>query len=150
MPETKPRQRRKLPTDKNIASNTGYRMFLKETGRKDITYEMYRNIQESMGEKIINKCFTKSYFIKIPSLGNLYLLKMKPIAHKESFTNWGSSHKNKDVKEYKKNVHTGGYVYKIHMYFYELKNAMYSMYNFYPSRKHKRNLAKLIFANKVR
>ena len=145
MSEIQPKQkiRRRISNDVNFHDQAAYRLFIKETGRKDIPYELFKQIPISLSEKIIQKVYTRSYLIRIPKLGSYRLIKVKPYV---KLRNYAVS----DKKAILRNTHTGGYIYKLQMYLHESRNINMGMFRFFPSRKHKRNLAKLILSNKVK
>lgn len=142
------RLRKNLNSDVNLHNKKAYTKFIKETGRKDITYEMFSKIPELVHEKMIQKLYTQSYYIKIPELGVLKLFKVKPFVKNGSRINW--KHFNETGERVlNRNTHTNGYMFKVHLYTYNKKNSTLSCFDFVLARKHKRHLAKLIFSNKI-
>jgi len=147
--QPKQKQRKRLASDINCSNKKYYNKFIKETGRTDITYKMFSEIPTLVHGRMIEKLYTQSYFIRIPELGSLKLLKLKPVVTTDARVDWGYFNKTGE-KVLRRNSHTGGYMFKLHLYTYGKKVPMYNCFNFYPSRTHKRNMAKLIFQNKIK
>jgi hypothetical protein len=147
--QPKNKQRKRLPSDINCSTKAYYKKFIKETGRTDITYEMFSEIPSLVHGRMIEKLYTQSYFIRIPELGSLKLLKVKPLIDGQARIDWDYFQKTGE-RVYRRNSHTGGYMFKIHLYTYGKKYPIYNCFHFYPSRTHKRNMAKLIFNNKIK
>jgi hypothetical protein len=147
--QPKVKQRKNLISDVNCSNSESYRKFIKETGRKDITYEMFSKIPALVHEKIVERIFTQSYFIKIPDLGILKMIKVKPYGKRSSTMDWAYYNKTGEVVP-KRNTHTNGYVFKVHLYTYIKKYPLLSCFDFHFHRRHRRNLAQLIFSNKVK
>ena len=147
--ENQPKQRKRLASDINYSTSEHYREFIKETGRKDITYKMFSQIPSLVHGRMIEKLYTQSYFIRIPELGSLKLLKVKPITTGEARIDWNYFNKTGE-RVLRRNSHTNGYMFKFHLYTYGKKHPIYNCFHFYPNRTHKRNMAKLIFQNKIK
>lgn len=147
--QPKQKQRKKLGSDINCSTLKYYRQFIKETGRTDITYKMFSEIPSLIHGRMIEKLYTQSYFIRIPELGSLKLLKVKPITNGDARVDWDYYNKTGE-RVLRRNSHTNGYMFKFHLYTYGKKHPIYNCFHFYPSRTHKRNMAKLIFQNKIK
>ena len=74
--------RKNLASDVNCSNLQNYKKFIKETGRTDITYKMFSEIPSLVHGKIVDKVFTQSYYIKLPELGILKLIKVKPYGYR--------------------------------------------------------------------
>lgn len=147
--QPKKRLRRNLDSDVNLSNRKSYNKFIKDTGRTDITYEMFSTIPNMVHEKMVEKLYTQSYFIKIPGLGVLKLFKVKPFAKNGSRINWKHFQETGE-RVLNRNTHTNGYMFKVHLYMNNKKNPVLSCFDFVLSRKHKRHLAQLIFSNKIK
>jgi len=147
--QTNPKQRKNLESDVNMLNMSAYRRFLKDTGRKDISYEMFSSIPVLVHEKMINKLYSQSYYIKIPELGVLKLIKIKPFSKNASRVDWNHFRKTGE-RVLNRNSHTNGYMFKVHLYLNYKRNPILSCFNFMLNRTNKRNLGKLIFNNKVK
>lgn len=145
MKEIQPKQRlrKRISNDVNFYDKKAYALFIKETGRTDIPYELFKQVPLAISEKIIQKVYTRAYLIRIPKLGSYRMIKVKPFVKIINFA-------IKDKKALLRNSHTNGYIFKLQMYLHENRNLNMGMFRFFPSRKHKRNLAKLILSNKVK
>lgn len=141
--------RKNLASDVNCSNLQNYKKFIKETGRTDITYKMFSEIPSLVHGKIVDKVFTQSYYIKMPELGILKLIKVKPYGYRSSTMDWAYYNKTGQVVS-KRNTHTNGYIFKFHLYPYIKKKPILSCFDLYFHRTHKRNLAQLIFNNKVK
>ena len=147
--QPKKKQRKNIPSDVNLLSRKNYNKFIKETGRKDITYEMFSSVPEMVHQKMVEKIYTQSYYIKIPELGVLKLFKVKPFSKSGARIDWKHFQKTGE-RVLNRNSHTNGYMFKVHLYLNHKKNPTLSCFDFHLNRTHKRNLAKLIFNNKVK
>ena len=143
------KSRKRFTSDVNKSNLRAYKQFLKDTGRSDISYEMFSSIPELVNEKMFQKLLKGSYTIKIPKLGILKLIKVKPIKEAKTRIDWGLYNAQNVYAPYR-NSHTDGFIYKVHMYFYEKKNPVLSFFKFRLSQKHRRYLAKLIKNNELK
>lgn len=141
--------RNNLVSDVNYSTNTAYRKFIKETGRTDISFETFSKVPEVVHGKMFDKVVTQSYYIRIPKLGVLKLLKVKPVSKSYSRVDWNLYNKTGTLA-YHRNAHTQGYMFKIHLYTYGKKYPMLSCFHFNLARNHRRSLAKLILSNKIK
>ena len=143
------KQRKNIPSDINLHNKKSYNKFIKDTGRKDITYEMFLMVPLTVHEKMVEKIYSQSYYIKIPEFGILKMFKVKPFSKSGARIDW--KHYRKTGERFlNRNSHTNGYMFKVHLYLNYKKNPTLSCFDFHLSRRHKRNLAKLIFNNKVK
>jgi len=147
MPTTK--ERKNIRSDINYSTRKAYSLFLKETGRKDITFEMFQSVPVKVHHKMIQKVFSQSYYIRIPKLGVLKLLKIKPVTTSNGRVDW-NLFKKTGVVAYHRNTHTQGYMYKVHLYTYGKKYPMMTCFHFKLSREFSKQLAQLIFKNKIK
>jgi hypothetical protein len=147
MPTTK--ERKNISSDVNYSTQKAYRLFQKETGRKDITYEMFVGIPPKVHSKMIKKIFSQSYYIRIPKLGVLKLLKIKPVTTSNGRVDWNLFKKTGTVA-YHRNTHSQGFMYKVHLYTYGKKYPMLTCFHFKLAREHSKQLAQLIFKNKIK
>ena len=118
MPITK--ERKNISSDVNYSTQKAYRLFQKETGRRDITHEMFVGIPPKVHSKMIKKIFSQSYYIRIPKLGVLKLLKIKPVTTSNGRVDWDLFKKTGTVA-YHRNTHSQGFMYKVHLYTYGKK-----------------------------
>jgi hypothetical protein len=143
------KSRKKFISDVNKSNIKAYKQFIKDTGRSDITYETFSSIPEKVNTKMFEKLLTGAYTIKLPKFGILKLIKVKPIKEAKTRIDWGLFNSQNIYAPYR-NSHTEGYIYKVHMYFYEKKNPVLSFFKFRLSQKHRRYLAKLIKTNELK
>lgn len=143
------KERKNISSDVNYSNKKAYGLFIKETGRKDITFKMFSGIPEKVHHKMIQKIFTQSYYIRIPKLGVLKLLKIKPVTNSSGRVDWNLFKKTGTIA-YHRNTHTQGYMYKVHLYTYGKKYPMLTCFHFKLSRDFSKQLAQLIFKNKIK
>lgn len=141
------KQRKNLNSDVNLNTKKAYNQFIKETGKTDIPYEIFTLIPKLVHERMIEKLYSQSYFIKIPDLGVLKMFKVKPF--RKYAVDWKRFSETKEIVKLR-NTHTNGFLFKVHLYINYKKNPVMSCFSFYLARAHRRNLAKLIFNNKVK
>ena len=99
--------------------------------------------------KMFEKLLTGSYSITLPKFGILKLIKVKPIKEAKTRIDWGL-YRSQNVYAPYRNSHTDGYIYKVHMYFYDKRNPILSFFKFRLSQTHRRYLAKLIKNNELK
>jgi hypothetical protein len=143
------KERKNISSDINYSTQKAYKQFLKETGREDITYEMFSGVPPKVHAKMIQKIFTQSYYIRIPKLGVLKLLKIKPVTNSSGRVDWNYFKKTGTIA-YHRNTHTKGFMYKVHLYTYGKKYPMLTCFHFKLSRDFSKQLAQLIFKNKIK
>lgn len=147
--EIREKQRNKITADINNSNKNAYKRFIKETGRSDISYETFAKIPETMNELMFQKVKKGIYSVKIPKMGLLKLLKVTARGEEYSKIDWGRYNAQNIWAGYR-NTHSDGFIYKMHMYFYERKNPALSFFRFRLSQKHRRHLAQLIKNNEVK
>lgn len=147
--QPKKRQRKNINSDVNLHNLKSYNQFIRETGREDISLEMFLTVPNLVHEKIVEKLFTQSYYIRIPDLGVIKLFKVKPFVKSGSRIDW-KYFRETGIRVLNRNSHTNGYMFKVHLYMYTRKNPTLSCFDFVLNRKHKRHLAQLIFTNKIK
>jgi len=135
-------------SDVNNSNKEAYAKFLKDTGRSDITYQMFSSIPALVHDKMIDKIFSGKYSIRIPKLGLLRLLKVNSVGGSYKRIDW-SRYQETGVWAPHRNTHTDGFIYKVHLYFYERKYPELGFFRLRLARKHQRRLAQLIFDNKI-
>lgn len=141
------KQRKNLNSDVNLSTRKAYNQFIKDTGRTDIPYETFILVPKLVHERMIEKLYSQSYFIKIPELGVLKMFKVKPFV--KYAVDWKRFSETKEIVKLR-NTHTNGFLFKVHLYINYKKNPVMSCFTFHLARLHRRNLAKLIFNNKVK
>jgi hypothetical protein len=146
--EVEKKTRNRIAADINNTSIAAYRKFIKETGRSDISYETFSTIPVAMNELMFEKVKKGNYSVKIPKVGMLKLLKVTSRGAAYSKIDWGRYNAQNIWAPYR-NTHTDGFIYKLHLYFYEKKNPVLSFFKFRPAQKHRRHLAQLIKNNEV-
>jgi hypothetical protein len=146
--EVEKKKRNRIAADINNTNMVAYRKFLKETGRSDIPYKTFTTIPEVMNELMFEKIKKGNYSVRIPKLGILKLLKVTAMGSEYSKIDWGRYNAEKIWAPYR-NSHTNGFIYKVHLYFYEKKNPVLSFFKFKLAQKHRRHLAQLIKNNEV-
>lgn len=142
------KKRNTITSDVNNSTRVAYRKFIKETGRSDISYEIFVNVIEVMHEKMFEKIQQGIYSIKIPKMGVIKLLRVHGLGKAHTKIDWGRYNAHKIWAPYRNN-HTDGLIYKVHAYFYEKKYPMLSFFKFKLSQKHRRHLAQLIKNNEL-
>lgn len=147
--EVKQKQRNKITADINNSNKEAYKRFVQETGRSDIPYETFVKIPETMNDLMFQKVKKGVYSVKIPKMGLLKLLKVTAKGADYSKIDWGR-YNAQNIWAPHRNTHTDGFIYKMHMYFYEKKNPVLSFFRFRLAQKHRRHLAQLIKNNEVK
>jgi hypothetical protein len=142
------KKRNTITSDINNSTRTAYRKFVKETGRSDISYEVFGDVVEVMHEKMFEKIQKGIYSIKIPKMGVMKLLRVQALGGPHTKIDWGR-YNAQNIWAPHRNNHSDGLIYKVHTYFYEKKYPMLSFFKFKLSQKHRRHLAQLIKNNKL-
>lgn len=142
------KKRNTITSDIHNSTRTAYRKFVKETGRSDISYEVFGEVIEVMHEKMFDKIQQGIYSIKIPKMGVIKLLRVHSLGGSHTKIDWGR-YNAQSIWAPHRNNHTDGLIYKVHMYFYEKKYPMLSFFRFRLSQKHRRHLAQLIKNNEL-
>lgn len=137
-----------MKSDVNPTSLKSYKKFLKETGRKDISFEKFGSIVDKMHEKILEKVMTGRYKVRFPKLGLLSLIKVTPTKLIKKI-DWGRYHKDGVYTTFK-NYHTDGMMYRIFFYMYERKYPYFGFYNFKLSKANQVRLGHKIKNNEIR
>jgi hypothetical protein len=135
-------------SDSNNTTKKSYKEFVEQTGRSDISYKMFSSIPGLVHEKMINKIYSGRYCIRIPKMGLLKLLKVTSVGEYYKRIDWGR-YKQTGVWAPHRNNHTDGFIYKVHLYFYERKYPELSFFRFKLARKQQRRLADLIFNQEI-
>jgi len=148
---TKVRQKeRDTTSDTNYLSANAYKLFLKETKRKDITYKEFCNIPKRIHLKLMERLLRGRYAIRFPNLGSIKIVKTENALPKGKHTiiNW-KLYNETGVKVPYRNTHTNGAVYKFHLYTYYKRVVQFGFYDLRMSNNHKASLAKSIRENKI-
>jgi hypothetical protein len=135
-------------SDVNNSTQKAYRQFVKETGRSDISFDVFSKVPALIHEKAINKLFSGHYAIKIPKFGTLRLLKVDPYRDLSLRIDWGRYRKTGEWATHR-NTHTNGKMYKVHFYFYQKKHVPLTFFKFSLAVKHQRALAQKIKNNEL-
>jgi hypothetical protein len=145
---SKATKNRSFVSDVNPSSREAYSRFVKETGAKDISYDLFKRIIETTNKKILDKAMTGRYGVRLPKLGILKLIKVKPTKLLKKI-DWGRYKKDGVYTTYK-NYHTEGYMYRIFFYLYEKKVIPFGFYNFKLARVAQRTITAKIKENEIR
>lgn len=140
--------RKRLESEVNNSNKEAYKKFVADTGRSEISYELFTDIIKGVNKKMFTKLLEGNFTIKIPKLGILKLLKVKPIKDAKTRIDWNLYNSSNVYASYR-NSHTDGYIYKVHLYQYEKKNPVLSFFKFRLSQKNRRYLAQLIKNNEI-
>lgn len=147
-PNTEIKKRNRFHSDVNPSSKASYNEFVKETGNKDISYELFKRIIEGVNTKAVNTAMKGRYGIRFPKLGILKLIKVKPTKLIKKI-DWGRYRKDNVYTTYK-NHHTDGYMYRLFFYLYEKKVIPFGFYNFKLARTAQRQMCVMIKENEIR
>jgi hypothetical protein len=145
---SKATKNRSFISDVNPSSKEAYSRFIKETGAKDISYKLFKRIVETTNKKILDKAMTGRYGVRLPKLGILKLIKVKPTKLLKKI-DWGRYKKDGVYTTYK-NYHTEGYMYRVFFYLYEKKVIPFGFYNFKLARVAQRTITSKIKENEIR
>ena len=145
---SKATKNRSFISDVNPSSKEAYSRFVKETGAKDISYKLFKRIVEITNKKILDKAMTGRYRVRLPKLGILKLIKVKPTKLLKKI-DWGRYKKDGVYTTYK-NYHTEGYMYRVFFYLYEKKVIPFGFYNFKLARVAQRTITSKIKENEIR
>ena len=145
---SKATKNRSFISDVNPSSKEAYSRFVKETGAKDISYKLFKRIVETTNKKILDKAMTGRYGVRLPKLGILKLIKVKPTKLLKKI-DWGRYKKDGVYTTYK-NYHTEGYMYRVFFYLYEKKVIPFGFYNFKLARVAQRTITSKIKENEIR
>jgi hypothetical protein len=145
----KNKERKNLQSDVNLTTIAAYKRFVKETKRTDISFEVYKKIPDLVHERMLEKLYSQSYYIKVPEFGTIRLIKVKPFKKSEARVDWKHYMKTGE-RIFIRNSHTNGYMFKIQLYMNYKKNPLLSCFDFYLARNNKKTLASLIFSNKIK
>ena len=145
---SKATKNRSFVSDVNPSSREAYSRFVKETGAKDISYDLFKRIIETTNKKILSKAMTGRYGVRLPKLGILKLIKVKPTKLLKKI-DWGRYKKDGVYTTYQ-NYHTEGYMYRIFFYLYEKKVIPFGFYNFKLARVAQRTITAKIKENEIR
>ena len=142
------KKRHGFVSDVNPSSKEAYALFVKETGNKDISYELFRSIIEGVNKKAVKTAMTGRYAIRFPKLGILKLIKVKPTKLIKKI-DWGRYHRDNVYTTYK-NHHTEGCMYRLFFYLYEKKVIPFGFYSFKLARAVQREMCIMIKENEIR
>lgn len=139
---------RGITSDINSSNKKAYKRFLEDTGRSDISYEIFSKIPGKVHEGMIAKMISGNYTIKIPDFGNLKILKVTPKLKSHARIDWGRYNKT-GVWAPHRNTHSDGKIYKVHFYTYNKKYVPLGFFKFNLSRANQRLLSSKILNNEL-
>lgn len=141
-------KRKSLTSDVHLTSMGMYKEFVADTGRSDISFDLYKQSIFKVNEKIMEKVTTGRYSVRFPKLGKLAMISVIPTKLIRKI-DWGRYHKDGVYTTFK-NHHSDGLMYRVFFYLYEKKVPQFGFYNFKLSRNHQVALSVKILNNEIR